>query len=220
MNPLALFGFGLLFGMRHAADADHVVAVTAIAVRTRGVLASTRLGIVWGLGHTLTLFLAGGAIIAFNLVVSPRVGLSFEFAVALALIVVGLMNIRSHPGARSTDRAALEAPPPLGRAFVLGLVHGLSGSAAVALLLLGTVRNAAWACAYLIVFGIGTLLGMAIITTAIASPLRAAGQRWHSLGRRTRLATGALSLVFGAWLAYQTGWHDGLFSALPHWEPH
>src|SRR5207237_6206536 len=78
MNPLALLGFGLLLGLRHAADPDHVVAVSAITARTRRVLGAAWLGVVWGLGHTLTLFGVGVAIILFNLVVPPRVGLAFE----------------------------------------------------------------------------------------------------------------------------------------------
>ena len=93
MDPLALLGLGLLLGMRHAMDADHVVAVAAITARTRHILGAAWLGVVWGLGHTLTIFAVGVAIILFNIAVPPRVGLSFEFAVALALIVVGLLNL-------------------------------------------------------------------------------------------------------------------------------
>lgn len=221
MSPLALLAVGLVLGMRHAADPDHVVAVTAIAARTRNVFVAAWLAIIWGLGHTLTLFAAGGAIIVFNLVVPPRIGLSLEFVAALALVVVGLLNLRPP---RSQDGPAelsqgRSARLPAGRAFVVGLVHGLAGSAAVALLVLATVRNVAWACGYLVIFGAGTLLGMVLVTTAIASPLTLASRRWD-LGRGMRLATGALSFVFGAWLIYQIGWRDGLFLAAPHWEPH
>src|SRR5262249_17162671 len=91
MNPLALLGLGLLPGLRHAADPAHVVAVTAIVARPRRVLPATWLGLIWGLGHTVTLFLVASAIILFNWVVPPRIGLSMEFLVALALVVVGLL---------------------------------------------------------------------------------------------------------------------------------
>lgn len=219
MNPFALLGLGLLLGMRHATDADHVVAVTAITARTRQVLGAAWLGMAWGLGHTLTIFVVGAAIILFNLAVPSRVGLGFEFAVALALIVVGLLNLdRPH---RHGDELETGGRIPALRAFAVGLVHGLAGSAAVALLVLATVREPGWAVGYLLVFGLGTMLGMATITVGMASPLAFATRRWPGFGRWTRLATGSLSVVFGLWLVYQIGWHDGLFlAASPHWTPH
>src|SRR6266850_6543379 len=212
MSLLPLLGLGLLLGLRHALDPDHVVAVAAMTARTRRVLPATWLGMVWGMGHTLTLFTVGAAIILFDLVVPARLGLGFEFAVALALIVVGLLNLR--PGAAAPPPAA-PAPLPALRAFVVGLVHGLAGSAAVALLVLATVRDPRWACGYLLVFGLGTLIGMALVTTGIASPLALAGRRWPGAMPRVRALTGALSIAFGAWLVVQIGWLDGLFRALP-----
>ncbi len=218
MKPLALLGLGLLLGLRHAADPDHVVAVTAIVARTRRVLPATLLGIVWGLGHTLTLFAVASAIILFNWAMPPRLGLTMEFCVALALVVVGLLNLKSprhdHPG---FDSGA--GRPPARRAFLVGLVHGLAGSAAVALLVLAAVRDPRWACGYLLVFGLGTLLGMALITTGFAVPVATATRRWGGAGRMIRVSTGALSLVSGVWLAYHIGWHDGLFLATMNWTP-
>jgi high-affinity nickel-transport protein len=218
MNLFALLGLGLVLGLRHSADPDHVVAVTAITARTRRLLPAAWLGVVWGLGHTLTLFVVGSLIILFNLVVPPRLGLAFELAVAIALVVVGLLNLRGH-----TPHSGLEHGPaklPAGRAFGVGLVHGLAGSAAVALLVLATVRDPRWACGYLLVFGAGTLIGMALVTTGIASPVVLAGRMGAGHGRRLQLVTGALSLAFGMWLIVQVGWLDGLFRAVPHWDPH
>src|SRR5258705_815649 len=163
MNPLPLLGLGLLLGLRHAMDPDHVVAVAAISARTRRLLPATWLGIVWGIGHTLTLFVVGAAIILFNLVVPARLGLSFELAVALALVVVGLLNLRP-AAAGATASAAASAPLPVFRAFAVGLVHGLAGSAAVALLVLATGGDPWWAGGYLLVFGLGTLIGVAVHT--------------------------------------------------------
>lgn len=219
MNPLALLGLGLLLGIRHAADPDHVVAVSAITARTRRVAGAAWLGVVWGMGHTLTLFAVGVAIILFNLAIPPRVGLSFELVVALALVVVGLLNLNRHEHDDLSGPAGHERIPAL-RAFTVGLAHGLAGSAAVALLVLATVRDPAWACAYLVVFGAGTLLGMTMVTVGIAGPMALAGRRWRSFGRWSRLATGTLSVGLGAWMIYAIGWRDGLFRALPHWTAH
>jgi high-affinity nickel-transport protein len=218
MNPIAVLGLGLLLGLRHAADPDHVVAVTTIAARTRRVLPATLLGLAWGLGHTLTLLVVAGAIIAFNWVVPPRLGLAMEFLVALALILIGLLNLRHapHPNA---EFDVLPGRPPAGRAFLVGIVHGLAGSAAVALLVVATVHDPALAGGYLLLFSFGTLVGMALITTGFAVPVVTAAERWGGAGRWIRMSTGALSLVFGAWLVLQIGWVDGLFRAAVHWSP-
>jgi cytochrome c biogenesis protein CcdA len=164
----------------------------------------------------------GGAIILFQLVVPPRLGLTFELAVAVALVTVGLLNLRrpgASAGAAPGARPAPAAPLPALRAFVVGLVHGLAGSAAVALLVLATVRDPWWACGYLLVFALGTLLGMALVTTGIASPVSLASRRWSGASRGMRLATGALSVAFGVWLIYRIGWADGLLRAVAHGEP-
>jgi len=220
VNPLSLLALGFVLGLRHAADPDHVVAVTAITARTGRVTPAALLGAVWGLGHTLTLFVVGVGIILFNWVVPPRVGLTLEFIVAIALVAVGLLNLRPAQARSGAGLGPGSGRPPARRAFVVGMAHGLAGSAAVALLVLATVRDPLWACIYLPVFGVGTLLGMMLITTGFALPLSAAARRWGGTTRLLRVSTGTLSLLFGAWLVYQVGWRDGLFLAHPHWTPH
>jgi ABC-type nickel/cobalt efflux system permease component RcnA len=105
------------------------------------------------------------------------------------------------------------------RPLVVGLVHGLAGSAAVALLVLTTIRQPRWAVAYLLVFGIGTIAGMMLITAAIAVPFTYASNRFTNLNRTLRIATGLLSLAFGLFLTYQIGIVHGLFSSHPQWTP-
>jgi len=214
LPPLALLWLGLALGLRHAADPDHVVAVGAIGARTRRLWPAMQLGLVWGLGHTLTLFIVASGIILFHWVVPPRLGLGMEFAVAVALVIVGLSNVSAHrhEGASPNIRSAR-------RAFAVGLVHGLAGSAAVALLVVATTPDPAWACAYLLVFGFGTLLGMTLITTGLALPIITASRRWNVGDRVVRTSTGTLSVAMGLWLAFQIGWTDGLFLATPLWTP-
>jgi len=105
------------------------------------------------------------------------------------------------------------------RPLVIGVVHGLAGSAAVALLVLTTIRNPRWAVAYLLVFGAGTVAGMMLITMSIASALHLVGNGNKTFARRLGLASGVLSLLFGLVVAYQIGFGAGLFSAHPHWTP-
>jgi high-affinity nickel-transport protein len=218
MHALVVAGLGFALGLRHATDSDHVVAVTAIAARYKKVGPAALVGVLWGLGHTLTICLVGGAIILFNLVVPPRVGLALEFAVGIALLVVGLLNLTGHGGFASAHHE--EGGQPRLRAFVLGLVHGLAGSAAIALLVLATVRDPMAACAYLFVFGLGTILGMVLVTVAVTTPVALLADRFRWSGTGLRWATGLLSVAFGVWVMIEAGFVGGLFSALPRFTPH
>lgn len=105
------------------------------------------------------------------------------------------------------------------RPLVVGIVHGLAGSAAVALLVLTTINNPRWAIAYLLVFGAGTVGGMMLITMSIASAFTFFGKRHKNFSARLGLASGLVSLAFGALLAYQIGITNGLFTGHPHWTP-
>jgi len=106
------------------------------------------------------------------------------------------------------------------RPLVVGVVHGLAGSAAVALLVLTTIRNPRWAIAYLLVFGVGTIAGMMLITVALALPFALSQNRFQRFSHHLAWASGLLSLAFGLVLAYRIGFVDGLFTSHPHWLPH
>jgi cytochrome c biogenesis protein CcdA len=211
-DALTAIALGALLGLRPATDADHVVAVTAIVARERKLSRAAWVGALWGIGHTLALLAAGGAIVAFRLVIPPRAGLALEFGVALMLIVLGYANLRAH------SEAAGERPTV--RPFLVGLVHGLAGSAAVALLVLATIRGTLEALAYLLVFGLGTVMGMVAVTVLLAAPAMYVGARVTRLQRGIRLAAGTLSIAFGLLLARELIVAGGLFSAVPTWEPH
>jgi cytochrome c biogenesis protein CcdA len=105
------------------------------------------------------------------------------------------------------------------RPLVVGLVHGLAGSAAVALLVLTTIRNPKWAVVYLLVFGIGTIAGMMLITGAMVLPFAYADKRFSRINRGLRIASGLISLAFGLFLVYEIGLVNGLFTSHPHWTP-
>ena len=210
----ALLGF--LLGLRHATDADHVVAVTTIVARERTLRRAAWIGALWGIGHTLTVFAVGGTIIAFRLVIPPRVGLALEFGVAIMLITLGFNNLRPEttaPGHDHTHEFDHRRP------IIIGTVHGLAGSAAVAILVLAAIPQTVWALAYLLVFGVGTIAGMMLVTVIIAIPSMYASERVARLHGGIRLAAGALSIVFGLLLARELIVDGGLLSAVPHWSP-
>jgi high-affinity nickel permease len=213
MSPLTVAVLGFLLGLRHAVDPDHVAAVSTIATRSTTFRRAAAVGAWWGLGHTLTILLVGGAIILFRIVITPRVGLAMEFAVALMLILLGLQNVAS-------ARRAEERDPNSARPFVVGMVHGMAGSAAVVLLVLATVRETTWAFAYLSLFGLGTVAGMVIVTAVIAVPASLAVSRVRHARRWLTLASGVASVVLGVLLASEVTDRDtGLFSASPSWTP-
>ncbi|MFY9802116.1 MAG: hypothetical protein WA211_11060 [Candidatus Acidiferrales bacterium] len=106
------------------------------------------------------------------------------------------------------------------RPLAVGIVHGLAGSAAVALLVLTTIRVASWAVLYLLVFGIGTVAGMMLITAAIALPFKFSQVKFARLNRGLGLASGLISLGFGLFIVYQMGFVNGLFTHHPTWVPH
>ena len=230
-GPVLLLGF--LLGMRHATDADHVVAVSTIVSRERKLRAAVPIGILWGLGHTLTILLLGGAIVSLGVVIPPRLGLALEFAVALMLILLGGLNLRSSwlqsraaAGAgHGTERTGPAHEHHLGagmralRPLFVGIVHGFAGSAAIALLVLGTIRQPAWALAYLLVFCVGTIAGMLVITLAMAVSFAACVRRFQRLHFALALVTGMASVIFGGVLVHQIGFVHGLFTAHPQWTP-
>lgn len=225
MTWLTALALGFLLGMRHATDADHVVAVATIVARERRLLAALRIGTLWGIGHTATILLVGGAIVAFGLVVPPELGLSLELSVGVMLILLGALNVawaaRRNASSRSNG-AGDNAGALLGarlQPLLIGSVHGLAGSAAIALLVLTTLRDTAFALVYLAVFGLGSVLGMALLTSAMAAPLALASRRFTSFTRHLAGVSGAVSILFGLFLVYQIGVVDGLFTGALAYTP-
>jgi nickel/cobalt exporter len=236
---LFIAGVGLLLGMRHSTDPDHVVAVSTIVSKQRSIRHAGLIGTIWGLGHTLTIFAVGSLIILFGVVIPPRLGLSMEFSVALMLILLGVLNLtgvmqritayltRSRKPRSTVARAETLLDRSVGRfgvyqcvrPLVIGIVHGLAGSAAVALLVLSTIHSPVWATMYLLIFGAGTMVGMMCMTAAMAVPLAYAGNRFAGMSRFFSVASGVVSVCFGFFLVYQLGFLGGLFTSHPHWTP-
>jgi high-affinity nickel-transport protein len=276
-NLASLLFLGFFLGMRHATDADHVVAIATIVSRQRSLRGSALIGGAWGVGHTLTILVVGGAIILFGVVIPAKVGLAMEFAVGIMLVLLGLLTltgmsrvIRDAAGPRAgiamhahdhshayphehahahgdyvhqhahghggDDHGHRDDQTPLARMdrrlggltfyqwlrpLVVGVVHGLAGSAAVALLVLAAVRDPTWAMAYLLLFGVGTIIGMMVITMALAAPFAFSWSRLPRFNWQLRVASGLISFGFGLLLIYDIGFAaGGLFTADPSWRPH
>jgi high-affinity nickel-transport protein len=198
--------------MRHATDADHVVAVTTIVTRQRSLPSAAAIGALWGLGHTLTLLAIGGTMIALGLVMPPWLGLTLELLVAVMLVVLGVASVvGGKHGERMIDSSA--------RPLIVGTIHGIAGSAAFTLLALPLIASPLLAAGYLVIFGVGTIAGMVVVTLAIALPSFYAADRIEGARRVLRYAAGFGSIAFGVYLAHQISFADGLFTGNPVWTP-
>jgi sulfite exporter TauE/SafE len=222
---------GFVLGMRHATDPDHVIAVGTIVSREPTVRGAALIGVVWGIGHSLTILAVGGAIVLLGFVIPPRLGLGMELSVAIMLIILGGLTVAGRLRRIAAGEATAEVHERVHapwlprdrfqmlRPFVVGVVHGLAGSAAVALLVVAVIPSPVWALVYLLVFGMGTVAGMMLVTIVTVLPFLHGGRRLGSVHRYLALASATLSLVFGFFLVYRIGIVDGLFTAHPLWTP-
>jgi hypothetical protein len=224
---LSILGLGLLFGMKHALEADHVAAVASLASGSKSISETTRMGVAWGLGHTFTLFLIGGVVLVMDWMVPETIAHILELLVGLMLVGLGIdllvrmaprkahFHGHSHDGARhfhahrhvpkvihNTTAHAHAHPKGLPiRALLVGSVHGLAGSAALVLLTLGTIQSPWLGLAYMLLFGIGSVVGMAILSCAIALPLRFTARRLTWAFRGLTAGVGVITVVLGVSIA-------------------
>ena len=224
MSGILFLGF--LLGMRHALEADHVAAVAALASRAKTLRQAVPLGVMWGLGHTLTLLAFGAVIVVLNSSIPQQLGQFLEALVGLMLIGLGgdvlyrlikkrihfhahkheggnrHIHAHSHQDEKTHDPARHSHPHLKGmplRALVVGMMHGLAGSAALVLLTTQTIEPVSTKVVYIVLFGLGSMIGMAVLSAAIAVPMRyvAGSMTWayNSLSAMLGLFTTGLGLL-------------------------
>lgn len=216
-------GLGFLLGVKHALEADHVVAVSTIISQTKDFKKSLSLGASWGLGHTITLFVVGFIILFFKIKVIDRVALSFEFLVGLILIGLGLeilikklilKNKHTHEHIHDNILHIHEHwhkkifTHHNHRSFLVGLFHGLSGSAALVILALASVRSVIEGLLFILVFGLGSMFGMFLVSGVIAKALLY-GSKIYKLDKNLEAMAGVLSIFVG--LSIVVGIYPRLF---------
>ena len=230
MTTVLILGF--LIGMRHALDADHVAAVASLVVTSKSVGQSVRQGVVWGIGHTLTLFAVGTVVVLAGASISPRLESLLEAAVGVMLIGLGLdvarrlmrdrvhfhahrhadgvehYHAHSHRGEHATAHRADRHEHEHGSAFpsralFVGLMHGLAGSAALIILSFDGTVSLWRGFAYMALFGIGSIAGMALLSAAIAVPLNRSERRLSGLHKSLQALVVVLNVSLGSLLVAQ-----------------
>lgn len=226
INLLAVLSFGFVLGIKHAIEPDHIIAVSTIAARSKQLWRSSLAGVFWGIGHTATLFIAGMFFILLKNEITERWALSLEFIVGMMLVYLGASNLFSaKPKKIHTHNHAHEGSihnhfheshqhdhPNLSywKSVIIGMVHGLAGSAAMTLLTMTTVQSPWQAMIYILIFGAGTVLGMLLFTTLVGLPFALTANR-ISMNQILLRLTGLISIVFGFYYMYNIGIKEGLF---------
>ncbi len=203
LSGLALFGF--LLGMRHAFEADHVAAVASLSTRGRSVAEGLRMGVAWGIGHSATLFIVGAVVLWIDGVVPERLAKTLELVVGFMLVLLGLdvwrRLLRKETPFELTQATSTASAIPV-RAFCVGLMHGMAGSAALVLLTLDRTPSALAGLSYIAVFGVGSILGMALLSTAISVPLRLSARSMRRLHDGLQGVVATATILLGAGVIY------------------
>ena len=241
VSIVSVLVFGLLFGLKHAVEADHLAAVSTIVSERKSILSSALVGGMWGIGHTISLLVAGIVVIVLQVEIGARLASALEFGVALMLVALGINALRKlmrsgtlhfhqhqhfghahlHPhlhDVTSGNSASeiVDADTHHGlrigvRPLLVGMVHGLAGSAALMLLVLSTIKSQLVGMAYIGVFGIGSIGGMMLMSALVGLPIHLTANRFASGTRVLQGLAGAFSLCLGLFMTYEIGYVGGLF---------
>lgn len=221
---LLIFLFGLFLGFKHAFDIDHLVAVATLVTEHKNTFRAALIGVFWGFGHTTTLFIVGLIILLLKINIPERVSLSLDFLVALMLIGLGIRTLRSqtrslHTHSHHHDHEHHTHPHVTHqhahhRSFAIGAVHGLAGSGAIMILVLSSFRSLIGGLMYILLFGIGSVVGMSLMSIVMGLPFIYSTKKFASFNqveKNLRHIAGTVSIGFGLRLAYEIGFKENLF---------
>ena len=215
-----LIGFAL--GLQHAIEADHLAAVSTIVSEKKSLIAASLVGGLWGVGHTISLLVAGAVVIFLKLQISEATEARLESVVGVMLIILGINALRKlfkietlhihkhehgereHVHLHSHGKDKAESHHRFGfRSVVIGMVHGLAGSAALMLMVVPTIASPWLALAYIVIFGIGSIGGMMAMSFLIGLPMHFTANRFHALNKALRFGAGVFSFGLGTFIVYE-----------------
>jgi len=234
LSTLAVLGIGLVFGLKHATEVDHVVAVSTIVSQHKNVLRSAAVGAMWGAGHTASLLVIGALVLLLRVAIPERVSGWLEFGVALMIIGLGISALwralrrssevhvhqhshdgQSHKHVHFHEKQTRHKPSShsahshdvsrIGwKPLLIGTMHGLAGSGALTLLVLTQINSPWVGMLYLGIFGVGSIVGMLLMSGLIGLPFALTSRNLTHVHHRLQTVAAILSICFGLWYAYQT----------------
>lgn len=228
-----ILGFGFLLGLKHATEADHLAAVSTIVSERKSLWSSAFIGGLWGLGHTISLFIAGVFVLLLDYRISETTERYLEMGVGIMLVLLGLNVLRklvnggkihfhshehadhehAHPHLHShfhTDEEnthhGFKFSP---RSVIIGMIHGLAGSAALMLLIIPTINSSLVGMLYIVIFGIGSIGGMMIMSFLVGLPFHFTSKNFNLFNRTLQSIAGLVSVVLGLYIVYEKGFTNG-----------
>ncbi len=235
-STAAVLSLGFFLGLKHATEADHLAAVSTIATERRSLFSSAIVGGMWGLGHTISLFIAGIFVLLLDFKISETTERKLEFGVGVMLVLLGLnvlqkivrggtLHFHTHEhGAKVHVHPHLHEPGTEDepgshhglsfspRAVVIGMVHGLAASASVMLLVIPTIDSTAMGLLYILIFGIGSIGGMMLMSFLISLPFQITALRFNRFNLILQCVAGLVSIGLGLVILYEKGVVEGLFA--------
>ena len=240
-SVFVLLGLGLIFGLKHATEVDHVVAVSTIVSQNRNLMRSVMVGALWGAGHTASILITGAVVLSLRVTIPERVSNWLEFCVALMILGLGISALwralrrgrelhvheHRHDGVSHVHVHFHEAQTRHGQGqssththaissigikpVLVGTMHGLAGSGALTLLVMTQVGSAWLGLLYLAIFGLGSIGGMVLMSVLIGLPFALTSRNLSGLHHHLQTSAAGLSIAFGLWYAYVSGLASGLF---------
>lgn len=216
---LSILGLGFILGIKHAIEPDHIIAISTVASQSNKMWKSSLTGVFWGIGHTITLFIVGLVVILMKGQIPEVWAMSLEFLVGIMLVHFGISAIVSFKNSgvhahgeplHQHPRSHMYKGIPYGKSLLMGFIHGLAGSAAMIVLTLSTVNSVWEGILYILIFGVGTIIGMLCFTTILGIPF-VIGSNKIRLNKGFSQITGVISTVFGIYYMYNLGVTEGLF---------
>jgi ABC-type nickel/cobalt efflux system permease component RcnA len=241
LSTLAVLSIGLVFGLKHASEVDHVVAVSTIVSQHKNVWHSALVGAMWGAGHTAALLVVGAVVLGLRVAIPERVSGWLEFAVALMIIGLGVSALWralrksaevhvhehlhdgvSHKHVHFHEKETRHKPAShvlhshavaqVGwKPVLMGTMHGLAGSGALTLLVLTQISSPWVGLLYLLIFGLGSIVGMLLMSGLIGLPFSLTSRNLTNVHHKLQTVAAVLSIAFGCWYAYETGIGGNLF---------
>jgi sulfite exporter TauE/SafE len=222
ISTFGILLIGFVLGLQHAIEADHLAAVSTIVSEKKTLFSATLVGGLWGLGHTISLFAVGAVVIFLKLQIPESTEAGLESIVGVMMVILGLNALRKlfaadtvhvhkhehgdrehvHIHAHNDGKAESHHRFSI-RSIVIGMIHGLAGSAALMLFIVPTIGSPWLALAYTIVFGIGSIGGMVAMSFLIGLPMHFTLNRFAVLNRTVRLIAGVFSLGLGGLIIYE-----------------